>query len=190
MLNGDGYGTSLDIWSAGVIMYILLSGFPPFTNDKKKPRVGHNVTHSSSSSSSSSSRTSAAHHAPVDMYTKIRAGSFAFPAPVWDSVSDDAKDLITRMLTVDPDQRIQAREALRHPWMRAHRQSLGIDVDDDDGGTGDDDNCGGSGGGSNSRGGGSDAPTATPSPRSQALFTRFNDTRKRKLGTVSSAADT
>ena len=81
------YNEKCDIWSAGVNLYILLCGFPPFggnTDDQ--------------------------------ILKKVSAGRFTFPSPEWDPISPQAKDLITQMLTLDPDRRISAREALNHSW--------------------------------------------------------------------------
>ncbi len=62
--------------------------------------------------------------------TFFKAGNYSFKSPEWDTVTPDAKDLIRQMLTVDPDQRISAEMALKHPWIcqpdciagSAHRQ--------------------------------------------------------------------
>lgn len=69
-------------------MYILLCGFPPFHD-----------------------------HEGMNFYTNILNAKFDFPPPYWDGVTDAAKDLIIRMLTVDPEKRIKANEALNHPWI-------------------------------------------------------------------------
>lgn len=76
ILEGKPYGSSVDIWSIGVITYILLCGYPPFHDDN------HNA-----------------------LFKKIKRGKFQFDAPYWDHVSDDAKDLISMMLIVDPNER-------------------------------------------------------------------------------------
>lgn len=82
------YDEKCDVWSAGVNMYILLCGYPPFggSNDDQ-------------------------------ILKKISVGRFAFPSPEWDFISFEAKDLITKMLTFEPSRRISAREALQHPWL-------------------------------------------------------------------------
>jgi serine/threonine protein kinase len=90
VLRGEGYGKQVDMWSVGVVTYILLCGFPPFSDP------GGDV---------------------AKVYAKIREGHFEFPSPYWDTVSDVAKDLVKRLLTVDPDQRISAQLALTHPWI-------------------------------------------------------------------------
>ncbi|OMJ74518.1 hypothetical protein SteCoe_26520 [Stentor coeruleus] len=82
------YTEKCDIWGAGVNMYILLCGYPPFggSNDEQ-------------------------------ILKKIASGRFSFPSPEWDFISFEAKDLITKMIFFDPDKRITAREALQHPWL-------------------------------------------------------------------------
>jgi calcium/calmodulin-dependent protein kinase I len=76
ILEGKPYGKTVDIWSIGVITYILLCGYPPFHDDN------HNA-----------------------LFKKIKKGKFQFDSPYWDNVSDDAKDLISQMLVVDPEKR-------------------------------------------------------------------------------------
>jgi len=82
------YNEKWDIWSAGVIMFILLSGSPPFNAATDE-----------------------------DMKKKVLEGSFTMEGKVWDSVTDNAKDLITQLLTYDTEKRISAGEALTHPWI-------------------------------------------------------------------------
>ena len=88
ILEGTKYGTKSDMWSLGVIMYILLGGYPPFTEKTQR-----------------------------DLFRKIRRGDYEFNADYWGEVSQEAKDLISSMLTVDPDKRISAQEALLNPWI-------------------------------------------------------------------------
>nr|GMD97449.1 calcium-dependent protein kinase 29 [Ipomoea batatas]GME00110.1 calcium-dependent protein kinase 29 [Ipomoea batatas] len=83
------YGKEIDVWSAGVILYILLSGFPPFCADNDK-----------------------------GTFEEILKGQLDLKSPPWPSISSDAKDLIRRMLAVDPRKRITAAEALEHPWLK------------------------------------------------------------------------
>merc|ERR1711881_632406 len=85
-----GYGCPADMWSCGVILYVLLCGYPPF--------------HGSSRSK---------------LFDRIVAGQFAFhPNTPWDSVSREAKDLVTRLLVLNPNERMTAADALKHPWLR------------------------------------------------------------------------
>jgi len=90
VLMGEGYGPEVDLWSVGVIMYILLCGFPPFFDDGKNMGL---------------------------LFEQIMSGKFDFPAPYWTNISDAAKDLIGKLLQVDPKQRFTAAQALAHPWI-------------------------------------------------------------------------
>jgi len=87
ILKGSKYGSEVDMWSCGVIVYILLGGYPPFHDDN------HAV-----------------------LYRKIKAADYAFEPQYWEQVSEDAKDLIRKMLVVNPEHRLTADQALRHPW--------------------------------------------------------------------------
>jgi serine/threonine protein kinase len=78
------------MWSLGVILYICLCGFPPFSED----------------------------NAPPSMKMQIKQGLFTFPSPFWDNISKEAKDLIMALLKVNPANRLTATEAYDHPWMR------------------------------------------------------------------------
>ena len=82
------YDEKCDVWSAGVNMYVLLCGYPPFGGSSDE-----------------------------QILKKIAAGRYAFPSPEWDFISFEAKDLISKMLTFDYRTRISAREALQHPWL-------------------------------------------------------------------------
>ncbi|XP_061828507.1 serine/threonine-protein kinase DCLK1-like isoform X2 [Nerophis lumbriciformis] len=84
-----GYGLKVDIWAAGVITYILLCGFPPFSCGEDQEVLLEHILRS----------------------------DLEFPAPHWDNVSDSAKALISGMLQVDVDQRLSAAQALEHPWV-------------------------------------------------------------------------
>ncbi|KAI3431988.1 uncharacterized protein J3R85_007646 [Psidium guajava] len=83
------YGKEIDVWSAGVILYILLCGVPPFWAETDQ-----------------------------DILKAILEGSLDLESAPWPSISDLAKDLIRKMLTRDPKKRITAAEALDHPWLR------------------------------------------------------------------------
>ncbi|GAB9465425.1 Camk/camk1 protein kinase [Globisporangium polare] len=88
ILEGQAYGKGVDIWSIGVITYILLCGYPPFHDDN------HNA-----------------------LFKKIKKGKFQFDSPYWDHVSDDAKDLISKMLMVNPAERATVGQLLEHRWV-------------------------------------------------------------------------
>ncbi|KAK6588446.1 calcium-dependent kinase [Cryptosporidium xiaoi] len=89
VLNGS-YSKSCDLWSAGVILFILLCGYPPFHGKDN-----------------------------VEILRKVRIGKFSFEHNSWRYISDSAKDLIRRLLTIDPNKRINAHDALNHPWIRS-----------------------------------------------------------------------
>lgn len=85
-----GYGFKVDVWAAGVILYILLSGFPPYVSEDNDQE---------------------------ELFDQILDGKFEFTPPFWDDVSASAKDLITHMLAVDPNNRLSAADVLIHPWV-------------------------------------------------------------------------
>jgi len=90
ILAETGYGVKVDVWAVGVILYILLCGFPPF-----------------------SSRT----NNQEELFDQILSGLFEFNSPDWDDISYPAKELISWSLVVDPLQRYSAKEILQHPWI-------------------------------------------------------------------------
>jgi len=94
ILKGLPYTESIDIWSLGVILFILLCGYPPFSDD-----------------------------VPSILYTKIRQGSYSFDSPWWDEISKEAKKLVSRMLTVKPEERIPAAEVVIHAWFTKMERS-------------------------------------------------------------------
>ncbi|XP_061420929.1 calcium/calmodulin-dependent protein kinase type II delta chain isoform X24 [Lethenteron reissneri] len=88
VLRKDPYGKPVDMWACGVILYILLVGYPPFWDEDQHK-----------------------------LYQQIKAGAYDFPSPEWDTVTAEAKNLINQMLTINPAKRITAAEALKHPWI-------------------------------------------------------------------------
>ncbi|KAM4565267.1 calcium/calmodulin-dependent protein kinase type II delta 1 chain isoform 1-T1 [Fundulus diaphanus] len=88
VLRKDPYGKPVDMWACGVILYILLVGYPPFWDEDQHR-----------------------------LYQQIKAGAYDFPSPEWDTVTPEAKDLINKMLTINPAKRITAADALKHPWV-------------------------------------------------------------------------
>ncbi|XP_026076106.1 calcium/calmodulin-dependent protein kinase type II subunit beta-like isoform X1 [Carassius auratus] len=88
VLRKEAYGKPVDIWACGVILYILLVGYPPFWDEDQHK-----------------------------LYQQIKAGAYDFPSPEWDTVTPEAKNLMNQMLTINPAKRITAQEALKHPWV-------------------------------------------------------------------------
>eukprot|EP01095_Lingulamoeba_sp_RSL-Kostka_P005071 TRINITY_DN16432_c0_g1_i1.p1 TRINITY_DN16432_c0_g1~~TRINITY_DN16432_c0_g1_i1.p1 ORF type:complete len:426 (+),score=182.95 TRINITY_DN16432_c0_g1_i1:86-1363(+) len=86
----EGYGKEVDMWSVGVITYILLCGFPPFYND----------------------------NIPL-LFESIMKADFDYPPEYWDHISDSAIDFIDSLLVAEPENRLTATQALDHPWLKA-----------------------------------------------------------------------
>jgi len=89
ILTAESYDKSVDMWSVGVIIYILLSGYPPFYADS----------------------------APA-LFKKIMDVKYDFEDSVWDDISDSAKDLIRNLLVKEPSKRFTAKQCLQHPWVK------------------------------------------------------------------------
>jgi calcium/calmodulin-dependent protein kinase I len=88
ILKNEPYTRQVDLWSIGVILYILLCGFPPFYHDQT-----------------------------AKLYEQIKRGDYSFPSPYWDEISPEAKDLVRGLLTVDPAKRMTSDQVLKHPWI-------------------------------------------------------------------------
>jgi len=99
LLEDKGYYSKADIFSAGIILYVMLTGRPAFP--------GSNIH---------------------EILTKNKRGEVSFPPKYWDKISADAKDVVTKMLHKDPRLRINAREALAHPWFNPNNQSVNENV--------------------------------------------------------------
>ncbi|GAA6100017.1 calcium/calmodulin-dependent protein kinase type IV isoform X1 [Tachysurus ichikawai] len=89
ILRGNAYGPEVDMWSVGVILYILLCGFEPFFD----PRGDQY------------------------MYSRILNCDYEFVSPWWDEVSLNAKDLVSKLIVLDPHKRLSVQQALEHPWV-------------------------------------------------------------------------
>eukprot|EP00980_Cylindrotheca_fusiformis_P020030 scaffold7114_cov106-Cylindrotheca_fusiformis.AAC.4 len=95
ILEGTPYDQRSDNWSVGVILYILLGGYPPFIESTQR-----------------------------DLFRKIRRGEYEFHEEYWGTVSEEAKSLISSLLTVDPKKRLDAEEALENSWIKGDDASL------------------------------------------------------------------
>ncbi|GER34915.1 calcium-dependent protein kinase family protein [Striga asiatica] len=88
VLSGREYGEKVDVWSAGVILYIMLAGVPPFYGD-----------------------------GPAETFEAVLRGNLRFPTKIFRSVSAEAKDLLRKMICRDVSRRLSAEQVLRHPWI-------------------------------------------------------------------------
>nr|XP_022335376.1 MAP kinase-activated protein kinase 5-like [Crassostrea virginica] len=87
------YDKSCDMWSIGVILYIMLCGYPPFYSETPS----RNIT--------------------SEMKRKILSGKYEFPEEDWKFISEAAKDVVRRLLHVDPSRRMDVQELMSHPWL-------------------------------------------------------------------------
>lgn len=88
VLKREPYGKPIDMWACGIILYILLVGYPPFWDEDQKK-----------------------------LYAQIKAAHYEFPSPEWDTATEESKSLIRKMLNPNPFKRITAEEALKDPWI-------------------------------------------------------------------------
>ncbi|MBA0577328.1 hypothetical protein Golob_023997 [Gossypium lobatum] len=94
------YGPEADIWSIGVMLYILLCGFPPFWAESEN-----------------------------GIFSAILRGEIDFKSDPWPAISPQAKDLVTKMLNLDPKQRLTAQQVLNHPWIKEDGEAPDIPLD-------------------------------------------------------------
>ncbi|XP_001122959.1 calcium/calmodulin-dependent protein kinase type 1 isoform X2 [Apis mellifera] len=88
------YGKAVDVWSIGVISYILLCGYPPFYDEND-----------------------------ANLFAQILKGEFEFDSPYWDDISDSAKDFIHKLMCVNVEERYSCKQALAHPWISGNAAS-------------------------------------------------------------------
>eukprot|EP01083_Nonionella_stella_P318330 1162980_1 len=101
VLSSKPYNSKADMWSLGVIIYMLLCGFPPFFDAQGNQKR---------------------------LYKLIKLGKYRFPTPYWDYVGEKAKDLIRNLLQLDPDKRYSAEQVLDHKWINKSEQIEDIDL--------------------------------------------------------------
>lgn len=94
VLKNESYGSPVDLWSLGVILYILLCGFPPFFHDST-----------------------------AQLYRQIKKGEYKFPDPYWTDISQNAKSLVSGLLAVDPNKRLTPDGVLSHVWISGENQA-------------------------------------------------------------------
>ncbi|KAN0016207.1 hypothetical protein ACTFIV_010073 [Dictyostelium citrinum] len=99
VLNATGYDKEVDMWSIGVITYILLCGFPPFYGDTVP-----------------------------EIFEQIMEANYEFPEEYWGGISKEAKDFIGKLLVVDVSKRLNAANALNHPWLKSNNSNNAIDT--------------------------------------------------------------
>ena len=93
-VGAKGYTQAVDLWSLGVITYMLLSGTPPFKGRRDR-----------------------------EVLQAVRRGKYTLSGPKWDTVSEEAKDFIRHLLVYNPSKRITAEQALKHVWLQKARHA-------------------------------------------------------------------
>jgi calcium/calmodulin-dependent protein kinase I len=88
LFTAEAYGKAVDVWAVGVTMFVLLAGRYPFH-----------------------------HHDPKTLRTLITKAKFSFEGEIWDSISDEARDLLCKIFVADPRQRYTINQVLLHPWL-------------------------------------------------------------------------
>mmetsp|Transcript_27553 Transcript_27553/g.58872 ORF Transcript_27553/g.58872 Transcript_27553/m.58872 type:complete len:411 (+) Transcript_27553:87-1319(+) len=102
VLRKKGYDKSCDLWSVGVIAYILLSGYPPFNGNDNS-----------------------------EVYEAIRRCRYQFPSADWSGMSRESRDFIRRLLQKDPRKRMTVEQAMNHPWMVKHANTDEVMIEDE-----------------------------------------------------------
>lgn len=93
IVKDERYSKSVDMWALGCVLYTLLCGFPPFYDES------------------------------IQVLTeKVARGQYTFLSPWWDDISKSAQDLVSHLLTVDPDKRYDIKQFLNHPWIRQTKE--------------------------------------------------------------------
>lgn len=90
---GGSYDEKCDVWSCGVLLYLILSGQPPFYSKRRE-----------------------------DILDMIKVGEFNFSREIWSRISRHAKDIIKKMLNIDPTRRPSCSEILEHPWFKYEKE--------------------------------------------------------------------
>jgi len=93
------YDKSVDLWSMGVITYVVLCGFPPFYGKTQ-----------------------------ANLFEKILNADYDFPDPEWTNISEEAKDFIKHLLVLDVDKRYTTKQCLDHPWLKMGNTGLGGNI--------------------------------------------------------------